>query len=155
MSRNSTPQRAELTVYLENLLRSSGIAIYAYKKPDDSPGGWNNNPGAPGSQYVPYSVINPLVASEPSGSLGDSGQIWRLPYSLHSYGISGVQTERQSDKLRKLVNEMERVVVVLGGDSWCIMKATTPTVGGIVPIEATAMTTYAQYDQLMIWISKE
>lgn len=154
-TRNSTPDRSDLTEYILGIADFGSQIVYSYEKPDGSPGGWNDDPQKPGSSYIPYTVINPQVASQPTGSLADSSDTWVLPYSLQSFGVSGTQVERQSDRLRKLVSEMERAVVLLGEDNWKILKVTCPTIGAVVRYKETAKATYAQYDQMLIWISKE
>lgn len=154
MSSNSTPQRGYLTDFLKTEINKTLLA-YVYDKPDNSPGGWTDDPSKPTSKYVPYSVIEPLRVVQSSGAVGDLGLIWSLPYSLTSYGVTGTQVERQSDRLRKLVNEIENVVVSLGSDEWKIMDITCTHIGQVMRNKNGVRTVYEQNDMAQVHISKE
>lgn len=150
---SSTPPRAELTQYLITILNPEMI-VYAYDKPDNSSGGWNKEPGSPGSSFRPYSVITPLPAGDPQGSLADTGTEWVLSYSISTYGVLGLQTERQSDKIRKLWSETERGPVLLGTETWTVMKARCPRIGGIVTNRSGTKPIFEQNDTGEIHLSK-
>lgn len=154
LARNSTPNRAEMTMYLRDQI-SNEILIYAYEKDEAQVGGWTETPAGRTSVYIPYSVVSPLEANQPDGTLQDSGAIWGLPYSFRTYGASGYHVERQSDRLRKIVNGMVREIVDLDGDSWSIMKAIFPTIGSVTINRSGSRPTYAQYDTMLVTISKE
>lgn len=154
MNRNSSPPRSYLTEFLVNVITTGGIICFPYEKPDGSTGGWTNEPGLPGSQYIPYSMLHPLPAGDPQGSLADSGTEWDMSYSLNHYGVSGTQVERQSDKIRKLWSEIPRGSVTLGTEKWNILKARPTRIGGVVPNKSGTKTVFEQNDTVIIHISK-
>ena len=155
MSRNSSPKRSYLVEILERFIKDAGYQVYPFDKPDNTVGGWTEDPSKPTARYIPYTIINPTQASSPLGTAEDSGAIWQIPFSFHSYGASGTQTGRQSDRLRKLVNEMTRTTVDLGGESWDILKVLSTSIGAIIPNKMGAKPIYSEYDTIVIWLSKE
>lgn len=151
---DSTPQRAYVTDHLLEQIRAS-LTAYSYDKPENTPGGWTDDPSKPTSRYVPYSIIEPLQAVASEGSVGRPATIWTLPYSLTSYGVTGTQAERQSDKLRKLVCEIENEVVLFGSDQWKILRVTCPRIGQVMRNRSGVKPIYEQNDTAQVQISKE
>ena len=151
---DSTPQRSYLTEYLLEQIRLA-MPAYAYDKPENTVGGWSDDPAKPTSKYVPYSVVEPLQAVASEGSVGRPASIWTLPYSLSSYGVSGTQVERQSDRLRKLVCEIENVAIQLGSHQWTILRVTCPRIGQVTRNRSGIKPIYEQNDTAQIQISKE
>lgn len=151
---DSTPQRGYLTQYLLDQI-TAAMTAYSYDKPENSPGGWTDDPTKPTSRYVPYSLIEPLTAIASEGSVGQPASIWTIPYSMSSYGVTGTQTERQSDKLRKLVCEIENTVVTLGSDQWKILRVTCPRIGQVIRNKSGVKPVYEQNDTAQVQISKE
>src|SRR5262249_13103965 len=109
------PLTAALLTQLTELGKPVGDAI----KPPE--GGWQGQPNAPESTFVPYLVLTPQTAMVSSGSLGASQSEWRVPYTLASYGVRRDQCEWMADTARAYLNaQLRRQRLVLGAGTFTV-----------------------------------
>jgi hypothetical protein len=149
----SAPARGDLSRWLKNLLTSKGLLVELLKAP--AAGGWDNDPGQPSSKFKQYVTLLPLDASAPTGSMEDPAEMWAFPYILASTGVNHDQVEGQADKARRIVNEIGRVNVTLGGEVWRVYDARINSIGGVDITRAIDPNEYTQRDVVMVRISKE
>lgn len=150
----SVPDRGDLTLWLQDLLTQHGLLVGLLQAPTD--GGWNDDPGQPGNYFAEYIVINPMDSSEPTGPVSDPSGDWSFPYSLTANGIQHSQVEGQADKARRIVNEVRRVSLTLGGEAWKVMSCRISTIGGISPPDREVNpVSFTQRDVVLIRITKE
>lgn len=144
--------RGALTSYLINRL-SSEVLIGDGEAPEA--GGWDDDPNAPDSSYVPYVVLAPQTAQEASGSLDDSNSEWRVPYTFSSYGITREQVEWNADRTRQAMVSLARVVVDLDTGNWKILQSRVNSIGGVARNDNTEPSEFSQVDVVTMWMSKE
>lgn len=144
--------RGKLTKHLQTVL-SPVLTVGIGEAP--TAGGWDDDPNAPDSSYVPYVVINPLTTQEAEGSFGDSNSEWRVPYSFGVWGVSLEQTEQYADAVRQKVVDLARNVVVLGDFSWKIQQARVNSIGGIDRNDNTEPSEFTQTDVVSLYITRE
>ena len=118
-------------------------------------GGWNDDPNAPNSKFMPYLVVNPMAVPDPTGAIGDSSTEFRVPYSLTSVGISRKQCETYADIGRKAVSRLEKAKVTISGGDWKIQQARANSIGGVSRSDNTEPSEFTQSDVVIIWLSKE
>jgi hypothetical protein len=146
--------RGLLTDYLISQLTTAGLLVGDGEAPDA--GGWDDDPNLPTSSYIPYVVLNPMAAAEPTGALGDTSTDFRVPYSVTSAGISRKQVETYADIGRKKITALSRVVIALGAEgNWKIQQARANSIGGVVRSDTVEPSEFTQSDVVIIYISKE
>lgn len=118
-------------------------------------GGWDDDPNAPGSRYVPYVVLTPQTTREGDGSFGDSNSEFRVPYAFSFYGISRAQVEFYADKTRSVIVDLARTVVVLGPYEWKVQQARVNSIGAIGRTDNTEPSEFTQTDVVVLYVSKE
>lgn len=145
--------RGLLTDYLITQLTSAGLLVGDGEAPDA--GGWDDDPNLPTSSYIPYVVLNPMAAAEPTGPLGDTSADFRVPYSVTAAGISRKQVETYADIGRKKITDLTRVVIQLSGENWKIQQARANSIGGVVRSDTVEPSEFTQSDVVIVYISKE
>lgn len=145
--------RGLLTDYLITQLTAAGLLVGDGEAPDA--GGWDDDPNLPTSSYIPYVVLNPMAAAEPTGPLGDTSADFRVPYSVTAAGISRKQVETYADIGRKKITDLTRVVIQLSGENWKIQQARANSIGGVVRSDTVEPSEFTQSDVVIVYISKE
>lgn len=118
-------------------------------------GGWQGQPNADGSNFVPYVVCIPGPASVSSGPFGDTQADWQLDYTLISFGVSREQVEWMADSARVAAVTLPRTTVMLGPDGYAVQQARERIIGPVQRVDATEPAFYSQTDAVTLWISKE
>jgi hypothetical protein len=118
-------------------------------------GGWIGQPNTDGSNFVPYVVLNPGVATTSSGPIGDTQADWQCGYSIISFGVSREQCEWMADSARSAAVTLDRRSVMLGRDAWAVLQARETVIGPMQRVDATEPAFYGQTDAVTVWISKE
>lgn len=80
--------------------------------PDDA--GWQGEPRAAGVNFIPFTVITPLTASQSQGGLDAPQDYWQVPYALTTYGADPKQAEWQADRARGAMQGLLRQEVPVG-----------------------------------------
>lgn len=145
--------RGDLTAHLLTTLAADGVLVGDAEAP--IAGGWDDDPNAPTSSFVPYLVLNPMPVPDATGSIGDSAVDYRVPYSVTSVGISRNQTEFYADRGREKIVALERTSVTLGGGGWKIQQARANSIGGMTRNDSVEPSQFVQSDVVTIWVSKE
>jgi hypothetical protein len=146
-------QRRYLTDLVLSQLASTGKPVGDAVSP--STGGWQGQPNADGSNFVPYVVCIPGPASMSSGPFGDTQADWQLDYSLISFGVSREQVEWMADSARLAAVTLPRSTVMLGSDGYAVQQARERIIGPVQRVDATEPAFYSQTDAVTLWISKE
>ena len=150
----SNPNRRYLTEWLNDRLNTQIISVIVDVPAGEWNGGWSDDPKQLGSYYQPYTVLTPVTAATPEGTIADPGEIWSMPYSLASYGVTARSLEDQADIARRIVSETVRSAVDLGGVSWGIMNVRTDSIGGIEVNRSVEPRVFSQRDMVLVQINK-
>lgn len=149
----SSASRGDLTVWIQGQLTDQDLLVGIIDPPDSS--GWNDDPEQPDRYFTPYLVLQPMNASAPTGSMGDPATEWNFPYTVTSVGVTPQQVEGQADKARRIINEIRRVYVSLGGENWRVFDARINAVGGVDKNRDARPPEFTQSDVVMVRVSKE
>jgi hypothetical protein len=149
----SVVRRGDLTDHLLAALKVNGLLVGDGVAPDD--GGWDDDPNAPNSSYLPYVVVMPQTAQAGTGSLGDNETDWQIPYTLASYGVTREQVEWFADESRVIFKSCEKDLVLMDGDKWQITQFLVMSIGGIARNDSMEPSEFSQIDLVSLRISKE
>lgn len=117
--------------------------------------GWQGQPNASGSNFIPYTVLQVLGASFSMGSFNDPESDWRFPYNLWSFGVRRDQCEAMADIARQSLSGLQGNIVTLGNQQYSIQQVRTDSIGGIVRYDQVDPPYWGQNDTVTVWISKE
>lgn len=118
-------------------------------------GGWQGQPNAPGSSYVPYLVLTAGTSTRGSGPISSPQTEWQINYLVATYGVSRTQCDWMADRARDQLAALRTTTVVLGPRSYRVQQIWTQSIGGITPSYETDPPIWAQQDQLVVWLSEE
>ena len=156
-----TPHRGELTNLMLTALAAVGFPIGDGAAPEPNAvtagglhAGWNGDPNAPGSVYVPYLVLVSQTATVSSGPMSGPQDDWRLPYSMSSFGMSREQTEALAHRGRDQLESLNKTSVVLDGVTFKIQQLWFDAIGGVGRVDQTSPSTFGEVDTLTVWLSK-
>lgn len=116
--------------------------------------GWNGQPNAPGSFYVPYAILTPGSISNTSGPLSDPQGDAQVPYTLAYYGVNRGQVELLGGKLRTLLLGLRDQRFISADHNHKIQQVWFSVIGGVGRVEATDPPTFGAIDTLTIWVTK-
>ena len=150
---NSTIRRGDLTAHLLAALQVNGLLVGDGDGPDA--GGWDDDPNAPDSSYIPYIVVMPQTAQGGTGSFGEDNSEWVCPYTIASYGISREQVEWQADEARTIFRTCVKDIVDMDGDKWSLTQFWVASIGGIARNDSMEPSEFSQIDLVNLRISKE
>jgi hypothetical protein len=145
--------RRFLTRVLLNQLVTAGQPVGDAVSPAD--GGWQGQPNANGSNFVPYVVLTPGPASVSSGPFGNTQADWQCGYTMTSFGVSREQAEWMADAARFAAVTLARAKVMLNGDGYTVQQVREQVLGPVQRVDATEPAFYGQTDSIQVWISKE
>lgn len=150
-----TPDRGSLTDILITKLAETDFPVGDAGAPDaEAKAGWNGEPNAPGSTYVPYLVLTPSTATISSGPFPDPQGDWRVPYSMTTFGVSRKQTESLANRGRKILEDLSKTSVTLDGQDYKIQQINFDALGGVGRVDATSPSTYGEVDTFTVWLAK-
>lgn len=147
--------RGPLTDALLTAMASVGKPVGDAQAPDD--GGWQGEPNASGTNFVPYTVLTSGIAGSPTGPLADPSADWQFGYNLSSFGVSRQQCEWMSDRSRNTLQTLRNTVLVLGpnaSDKYTIQKLSVSIMGAVQRVDATNPPYWGQVDQFTVWVTK-
>src|SRR3954462_49602 len=84
--------------------------------------GWQGEPNAEGSTFIPWISIYGGAATAGMGSFGDSASEWKLPYSVTYAGITRKQLDWLADKARTRLVSITRETVTTSSGNWKIQQ---------------------------------
>ena len=123
--------------------------------PDTGPhAGWNGQPGAPGSTYIPYTVLTPTTITTTSGPLSDPQADVRVPYGLSTFGVNRGQVEELADRCRQALLPLRKQVINLGGVDHKVQQVHFSSIGGISRVDAADPPTFGEVDTVTVWLTK-
>lgn len=150
--------RGPLTDAMLAAMASVGKPVGDAQAPID--GGWQGEPNATGTNFVPYLVLTPGTSNSqtPSGPLADTSSDWMLYYSISAFGVSRPQCEWMADRGRGSLDVLRNAKLNLSTSSspvtHSIQKVSTITIGSVQRVDATNPPYFGQVDQLVIWVTK-
>lgn len=144
--------RGPFTEWLKDKLTLDGLLVGLGDAPDG--GGWSSDPQSSYTSYTMYCSLLPRQGSVAESPLDDPESSWNLAYTVTSYGITSHQVEYQADKARKVVSEMPRDSVTLGGLTWRIMKTRCDSIGSVDVNKNIYPFEYSQTDIYIITLTQ-
>lgn len=126
-----------------------------------APHGWQGEPNASGSNFIPWVVLAPSTASNSSGSIGASQSEWRAIYFITIAGVTRKQTESVADKTRIVLSSAAQTKVTAttlttGADEvWSIQQVRVTSIGAVARNHGVSPPYYVQTDTVEVWLSKE
>ena len=148
---NLSPNRRFLTDWMKETLAET-LIVGVIDAPLD--GGWSDDPRSTSAFFDPYTVITPQTASVMYGTLQDPGLVWEVSYLLASYSVSTSGIEDQADTARRIVCEVPRVVLDLGGDNWKVIGTTINSIGAVTTNRQIEPPVLSQQDSVCIRVSR-
>jgi len=120
-------------------------------------GGWQGDPNAPGTTFVPYAVLVPLDASggTSNGSIADPQGDWRLPYTVTTYTIMWDEAEQAADRVRASLLTLVRAAIASSTASYRVVKVNVSSLGRVVRVDQTDPPFFTQTDAFEVWANKE
>jgi hypothetical protein len=147
--------RGPLSQLLKTALESVGKPVGYAAAPQTKHGWGGNQPNAPGSEFIPYLILQPLAANVSSGPLSEPQSEWQMPYQIQAFGISGKHTEWMADQARDALDALRGLTEQLGPDQFRIQQVYTVALGGITRLDVYDPPYFAQADTVSVWLSKE
>lgn len=120
----------------------------------DPPFGWDGQPNAIGTNYVPYVVVTPMSVSYSEGPVAISQADWHLPYAVASHGVSRLQCEWLADRSRESLQTLRHQFVLLESN-YKIQQVRTDIIGAITRNDSSDPPFFTQVDVISIWLTKE
>jgi hypothetical protein len=117
--------------------------------------GWQGEPDAPGSTFIPWVSVGTGTSSNSSGPQSASQSDWRMNYFLTSAGVARKQTDRTADLAREAMANLTRTVIATTAGNWKILQARVASIGGINKMPQTNPNYFIQTDVVELWLSKE
>ena len=117
--------------------------------------GWDGQPNALGTNFIPYVVVFPQAASIKSGPIAVPSADWQLPYTITSYGVTREQVEWLADRARNTLSSLRGATLDGGDATYSVIKATTETIGTVSRQDISDPPFFAQTDTVSVWVSQE
>lgn len=149
-----TITRGPITERLIAQLASLGLPV-GDNSPPTTPHGWQGEPNADTSTFIPWMSVVAGTAQAGVGSFGMSASEWRLPYSVTYAGVTRKQLDWLADKARDGLVSIARENVLTDGGSWRICQIRCTSVGASNRFGAPFPDYYTQSDLFEVWLSKE
>ncbi len=157
----SSPSRAHVTAWMVSELEETGHPVGDGNVPENLPFGWQGQPNAAPSFFIPWlstmpgtARINPSQAT--IGSFADAGSEWVMSYSVSFNAVNREEVEWIADSTRKHLVNVERTDLDCGDyGHWKVQQVRSVSIGGINRVRQTDPDYYLQTDNFDVWISKE
>lgn len=149
-----TINRGPITGRLLTELEELNLPVGDAKAPTDAYG-WQGEPNATASNFIPWVVLTAGTAPAGTGGFGGSADLWRLPYTVFYAAVRRDQLDWLADKMRNQFVKIERESVVTDSGSWRIQQIRCTSVGGSNRIGTTTPDYYTQTDVYEVWLAKE
>ena len=149
-----TINRGPITLRLLDELKELNLPVGDNATPED-PHGWQGEPDADGSNFIPWVVLTPGTAPAGTGTFAESAEDWRLPYTVFYAGVSRDQVEWLADKMRSKFVDIEREVITTDSGDWKILQLRCTSLGGTTRVGTTFPDYFTQADLYEVWLSKE
>ena len=150
-------ERRKLTKALIDAIKTEGNPVGKAQAPQQ--GGWQGQPNADGSNFVPYVMVTPNPTSATrgvyEGPLDDWQADWQLSYTVTSFGIDPDQAELMADRARLAAHTIVHDQISGGENTYNVQQVRVDALGGLVRVDATEPPYWAQSDQINLWVSKE
>lgn len=149
-----TINRGPITDRVIAELKTAELPVGDNNVPED-PYGWQGEPNADLSSFIPYMSVTAGTAGPGVGTLGASASEWKLPYTVFYAGVTRAQLDWIADKMRIQLTNIAREPVETGSGSWRIQQIRCTSVGGSNRIGSTFPDYFTQADLFEVWLSKE
>jgi hypothetical protein len=118
--------------------------------------GWQGEPNAAGSTFIPWLSLTPGVASSqtPPGTFADSNTEWRLAYNVFYAAMSRKQAEALADRMRLNLTSIAREKIDTPTGKWQIQKLDCVAIGSTNRISSAYPDYFTQADSFEVWITK-
>lgn len=151
----SSLSRGPITDRLITELETEGFPVGDNAAPE-APYGWSGEPNAPHSTFTPWMVlgVGPGGPDSPQGAMGDTGQNWKLGYTVFYAGISRTQCEALADKMRAALTEIAREKVSTDTGQWQIMNVRCNAVGSCSRVGSALPDHFTESDSFEVRMTK-
>jgi hypothetical protein len=144
-------QRRLLSAAVVAAIETLGKPVGLANAPLDA--GWDGEPNAEGSNFIPYTVVTPGTSSSSSGPFDDPSADRQMPYTLASFGVKPEQVEWMADQARAAVEALKKTVVALDDRSYKIQQVRVDVIGGLQRVDTPDPSYWGQVDQTVLWLT--
>lgn len=116
-------------------------------------GGWQGQPNNTGSNFVPYSVVVPGMATKSWGGLKIPQSDWILPYTVWAFGVRRDQCEALADLCRSALEGLSQTTQTLASVQYRVLQIFTESIGAVQRFDSTDPPYYSQCDNQALWLS--
>lgn len=150
----STIQRGSITSHLIGVLETANLPVGDNTVPTDAYG-WQGEPNADGSTFIPWMSLNAGVAQPGNGPFAASAADWKLPYTVNYAAVSRAQLDWLADKMRDVLVNTERTTVTTLQGTWKFVQVRCTAVGATNRVGNPFPDYFTEADLFEVWISKE
>lgn len=150
----ATINRGPITDHLIGVLEADSLPVGDNNIPTDSYG-WQGEPNADGSTFIPWMTINGGVAQPGTGPMQASAADWKVPYTVTYAAVSRSQLDWIADRSRNRLVDVTRTSVSTDQGNWKIMQLRCLTVGATSRVGSPSPDYFTQADLFEVWLSKE
>jgi hypothetical protein len=156
-------RRGDFTYWLLQYLSNSALEIEIGDGLQPKGSGWVSSsgvvstPGAPGTSFIPFVVLNTGGAQPmPRDTLADPYGYWQVDYSMRCAGSSRRQTEQAADDLREVLVSTPAfpVQLLLGDDEWKLLSVAPAAIGAVNRNDAVQPPVWEQLDSYRMQLSR-
>lgn len=152
-------QRGALTDLLLITLTTTGKPVGDAEAPRNGLAGWQGDPNADLTNFIPYVVLTPLGASAPVGPISDPQADWIFPYALTSNGVSRQQAEWMADASRAALLPLVNASLTMDSTTpvsyqRMIQQVMVSQIGQVSLLTNINPAYYSQTDTIQVWTSR-
>lgn len=147
--------RGEFTQYVYDYLSGELDYPVGDNEPPVAPHGWQGEPNADGSNFIPWVTLVPGTATVSSGSFDASQQDWRIAYMLGSSATSRKQLENIADLVRRKIVNIQRQKILTTEGTWAILQARVTGISAVTRIGQLNPAYFTQTDTVELWLSRD
>lgn len=153
-------ERGVVTAVVITAAQTVGKPIGDGEAPRGNVAGWiGGAPNQEGTNFVPYSVINPMSAGGGSGPLADPQGDVIFPYAVTSYGVSRRQCEWMADAVRMaLYGLTQSNITMFAGQEYQyvrrVQQVMDQQIGTVQRVTETEPPYFGQSDVVALWTSR-
>lgn len=147
--------RGEITTYLVDALRAAFPFPVGDNDNPAEPHGWQGEPNAEGTNFVPWISLGTGASSNSSGPQSASAADWRANYFVTTAGVARRQTDQTADLARDQLTTLARQKIITTNGTWSLQQARVTAIGGISRMGQTRPYYFLQIDSIELWLSRE
>lgn len=152
-------RRSEISRWLRGQINGVGVRTELLSAEDHqniSPMGWQGDPHAPGTQFIPYAILIPQNITMPTAGMDHPGPIdLDVPYLVTVFGVAVSQVEDICDDIRQAAGALYKADrVKVNNDSWTITRIINTAIGGVGWNNQVSPAMYSETDSYNVSVSR-